>query len=118
MDNVMTHPWKRDFIVAVAVGASIEILLLRLFELFQPYWNPNPTNIPKPFPWLANFQKPLVAIAISLQRILRSQLGSPAASWIGFICGFLALTIAWSAGVFLFLAASRLVGGSVRGVQT
>src|SRR6185369_2534873 len=95
MNNVMAHQWKRDFIVAVAAGASIQIVLFGLVEHFLAHLNPNPTIIPKPFPWLADSQRPLVAIAIPLQRLLRSQLGSSAASWIGFTCGFLALTIAW-----------------------
>jgi hypothetical protein len=109
----MAHQWKRDFMFAVAVGASIEILLLRLFELLRHYWNPNPTSIPKPFPWIANFQKPLVVITIHLERSLRHQLGDSTASWIGFICGFLALTIVWSTGAFLLLWVTRLIRNSV-----
>ena len=110
----MAHQWKRDLIVAVAAGSSIEIVLFGLAKHFVAHLSPNPTNIPKPFyfPWLANFQKPLITITIHLRRTLESQLGFSAAIWIGFIFGFLALTIAWSAGMFLFLAVSRLVRGS------
>ena len=117
MDNVMAE-WKRDLIVAVAAGSSIEIVLFGLVEHFLAHLSPNPTIIPKPFPWLADSQKPLVAITIAVQRFLRSPLGFPAASWIGFICGFLGLTIAWSASVFLLLGASRLVRRSMGGIPT
>ena len=113
----MAHQWKRDLIVAVAAGSSIEIVLFGLVEHFLSHLSPNPTIIPKPFPWLADSQKPLVAISIHLERSLRYRLGTSAASWISFACGFLALTLAWSASVFLLLGASRLARGITRGVR-
>jgi len=107
----MADQWKRDLVFVVAVGSSIETVLFALVEHFLAHLSPNPTIIPKPFPWLADSQRPLVTIAIHLQRLLRSQLGVPTASWIGFVCGFVAVTLAWSAVVFLLLRASRLVRG-------
>ena len=108
----MAHQWKRDFMFAVAVGASIEILLLRLLRTFAALLE-SKSHEHKPFPWIANFQKPLVVITIHLERSLRYQLGVSAASWIGFICGFLALTIVWSTGAFLLLWVTRLIRNSV-----
>lgn len=56
MGDVMADQWKRDLIAAVAAGLSIQIVLFGLAEHFLAHLSPNPTNIPKPFPWLADFK--------------------------------------------------------------
>ena len=96
----MARHWKRDLIISVAVGASIELILWTFFYLaVTKQW---PTAIDNVM-WLDSLQEPAEAIGLPIVIRLRAPLGISGAVSIASICGFSLLIAAWSAGVFLML---------------